>query len=367
MANLSASVSVRIQNQLNSMFDPMTTQARKDFQFPVGTIEALFMNQNLRFQEIMKNDRCVGWKVWWISDKGIDEDNIYIGTVPNPEADCDVSEGDELNTEAIEYKPNLFIDREFMVDDALCDNDVTLAMLTAESMARNILVIRKLLNRHAITFLQSNAQPNVHTTPSFYDVQGNKTHVESQYWTPEMFGHLRTTAMINRIPNHILLHGENMHTLEYISRFTRQNTDQRSDYALINGTHNYWDLLNLDPTIGEMTTFLFDPGMIGFFNKTKNTRVPKPVDPQRNKSVFTIEDPVLRYRMNVLNADGTLSVRSEPVRYEVEHQKACIGRDDLGFDTYRHKYKLRLIGGLVLAPKGNDGSTGILQFHNGTA
>ncbi|MFZ7152198.1 MAG: hypothetical protein ACO1HP_00370, partial [Bacteroidota bacterium] len=69
---------------------------------------------------------------------------------------------------------------------------------------------------------------------------------------------------------------------------------------------------------------------------------------------FYLEDPILQIRQ----PDGSMA----PLRYEVVYQKVCQGRDANTRHNDLHRFEVKFLGGIAVAPPGIDGETGIVKF-----
>ena len=93
------------------------------------------------------------------------------------------------------------------------------------------------------------------------------------------------------------------------------------------------------------STFFVDMGMIAFVNRTSyKTPAPELMDASTNFYTFSVTSP------------------RTGIRYDVEYQKACSGRDSVTNRINTHAFTVKFIGGIVFPPIQCDSGTGILEY-----
>lgn len=367
---LTASNSLTIQARIAQMWNAEGTQARRQYDNPTITATQLLSNQTMRFMPVMDNaGRCISWKIWWPDLTDLAASGGYVGTSPDSGLACDIATGPTIGTTSLTYSPNLYADEIFQLSDDLCANDATFAELSADALAQMMLKLRKKINVRAINFLNTNASENAYTDPGYPDfsISGTTTTVPSaSFDNANILMKFALTAQRNRIPNFLILDGDNLLLNEKLAPYLGLNDDNRSFGALFQDFRGRYssDMLDMYSTLSESATFLANPNMVGYFNRTAYSSAMVELNPAKNMKAFKIADPVLKYRRTEVNQNGVITGTSiVPVEYDVLYQYACeTARDANGRPSFLHKWEVKHEGGLVLGPGGNDGETGILKF-----
>jgi len=367
---LTASNSLTIQARIAQMWNAEGTQARRQYDNPTITATQLLGNQTMRFMPVMDNaGRCISWKIWWPDLTDLTASGGYVGTSPDSGLACDIATGPTIGTTSLTYSPNLYADEVFQISDDLCANDATFAELSAAALQQKMLELRKKINVRAINFLNTNASENAYTDPGYPDfsISGTTTTVPSaSFDNANILMKFALTAQRNRIPNFLILDGDNLLLNEKLAPYLGLNDDTRSFGALFQDFRGRYssDMLDMYSTLSESATFLANPNMVGYFNRTAYSSAMVELNPAKNMKAFKIADPVLKYRRTEVNQNGVITGTSiVPVEYDVLYQYACeTARDANGRPSFLHKWEVKHEGGLVLGPGGNDGETGILKF-----
>lgn len=353
--DFTASVADRVKLQLEKMFK-MPGPAQAEFFHPVMSAKLVLERQTVEVEPVLQNGKCIGVKAWYLQD--LQSSIVHSGTTPrtNQDADCNIPTGKELRTEGTDYDNNLYIEASRIVKDGKCNNLLEFTTESAKALEKAMLDIRKELNTRVINLLAANAQANQYTQVADYITAsaGNRLKIAPSNWDFETLAELRLLAENNQIFDPIILNGRNLFTDKTLAEHRKLNSDQKDEASLFNEWDIHWDTRNVDQTTSRLSTFLFSPNVVCFWNTYWNTPVANNIDPANNRWVWTITDPELMY-----NDNGMM----KPITYEVEYQRVCTGRTTHGELKFDHTWFVRLYGGLVLAPSVSN-LTGIMEIEN---
>jgi len=374
---LTASSALAIQMRAQDIFNLDKTQAFNQYANPAPTATILLARNGLRFAPIFTNaNRCVELKVWRPDLTDLMTDTLYSGTVPDASATCTLAAGARIGSLSQTISPNVYIAERFSIDDDLCNNDFDFANQVALSLNAIMTRMRSELNRRGILFLNANAGANVATgdaTENTWTIAGGNTTIPKAQWeTADILMKLNIAAAKNRLPEGFLIvDGTNLLLQSELAPYLGLNGDGRSTGALYKDlARNYTaDMLNLSAVVGSNSTFLVNPNMVGFYNRSKYTSSPIMLDAANNTQAFSVQDPELMYRRVLLNESGTQRGSAEmvPVTYDVLYQKVCTDRDSGGRLTFNHTWEVMFEGAYILGPTGvsPQNTTGILKFIKG--
>lgn len=374
---LTASNALGIQVEASRIWNMDKTQNTRQYSKPVPVVEKLAAMQSLRHLPIMTDGgRCVETKVWYPDLSDIMGGSVYSGATPNPAATCDIGTCASPGSLAKTYTPNVYISHCFSVSDNLCGNDFEFQRQFAVSLNAIMLAIRNELNRRMIVSLNSNAGANVDTaglaTLGWTTLGVNTTIPAAQWASVDILMKMALNAAKNRIQSDfVIVDGTNLWMQSALAPYIGLNDSTRSEGKLFADYKDTYvaDIFNLDTAVGTNSTFVVNPGMIGFYNRAKYSKVPQLLDSAKNTQAFSIDDPELRYRFTELNANG-VQVNSPvmaPVQYDVIVQRECTGRDATGRLTYETKVEVMFEGAIITAPPGitPNHTTGILKYTKG--
>jgi hypothetical protein len=360
--DFTASASLRIQEKLFEAFqDP--TPATSEFSTPVKTAEVMLSKNTARVNEVLVNGRCEGYKIMWLKS-GVDSID-YSGDGSALSLNCDVADGQELESDDKTYDDNLRIVSTVRVDDDLCANDYAFTELSAQALQKAMNDIRKSLCVNLVNFTDANAQANLDGAVADVDLGNGAWAVNADTITIEVpkgdFRNPDTLAEIDAIVqnnniygNYFLLNGRtNFYNAKFNADYKGLNDQERSIPATFGDFEMYHDVRYLDQTLGGANTFAINPNAYVIWNRTYSQLEAVMVDTAKQIWEFYVEDPMLMIMEN-----GVM----RPVRYEVAYQKVCTGRDTNTRHTNKHNWEVKYLGGRATAPQGVAGDTGVVKF-----
>lgn len=289
------------------------------------TVKKVVEMQSLKMHPLFSDaDRCVSLKVWHPDMSDImTGGTLYNSTVPDPDATCAPAGCESIGSLTVTLAPNVFLKDCFSVDDALCGNDFDFARQVAMSMQGKMQVMRTALNTRMIQFINTNAGANVATADATANgwtiASGNTTIPAVQWTTADILMKLNITGAKNRIPEGaLILDGTNLLLQSELAPYLGLNSDDKSTGALYDSIARRYnaDMLNLDAIVTTNSTFWVNPNMVGFYNRSRYTA--NPVQLESNIQVFSVTDPLLRYRFVPINANGVQTGPAE-MRHSQSH------------------------------------------------
>lgn len=367
--DFSASVKFNIQAILGERF--ADGPSKWEFTRQVETAKTMLARQINSVDPVLVGGRCIGFNVYWV--KSGDDDLYYNGdgTTPTLTLNCDLPAAKEMESAAQTYTDNVRMISVVQVDDDKCNNLFDLERLSALELEKAMYRIRKAFNVRWVNFLNSSKQANLDTEVTSLDNGNGAWAVNADLATievptadtadPDAFALLDSVVKNNNFPgSYFLMSGRfNWYNSAYNSQYKALNDDQRSDLASYNDHDIHFDIRDLDATLTGKNTFAVDPSAYVFWNRVYSEATPNKVESDNGPIwEFTIEDPEL---MTLQPTEGGGS-SMQPLKYEVAYQKVCDGRDTNTKHKHLHKYEVKLLGGLALAPAGVNSETGIMKF-----
>ncbi len=243
----------------------------KDFVPQIDTLLAIRDQQTAQLQ-LANLPEGVDAKITWMNncDLGVD---TYT-------AECTFS-GQEADT----YKKDLTIDQDgqttFTVPiDGWDDNVFKYADATATNLLKTMVVQAEEVAQYAVGVLNANLGESEYTTNPSWTVSGTETLVPGSEWeSTAIIGKLMIAGKKNRIINPILLSGENLAQLAFMSRTSAANGEGKGDFARISQMPIYNDIFNVDDVnAGSLLTYMIERGSLAFLSKGYFSTTPEVMD-----------------------------------------------------------------------------------------
>ncbi len=361
--DFSASVKQQTQIYIDNMFTS-NTMVDAQFMYEPMTFEGIISNQTARQDPRLEGPDCVGQKVYFLTKTATTL--VHSGTTPRTGEGCATPAGTQLESEGKNYNNNLYLEASGEIRET-CNNDTTLAQLSAKLLVGMRVDLLKEANKRGITLLSSNTQANRYANFDIFTDPGggaNRLEAPKAQYTAELLSEIDLIRKNNKISDPIYFSGRNFFTDQDLDTYRRLNDNERSGNAIYNAFQTsrgklYFDTEDLDSQITRRTTFVANQNIFCFWNNTWSPRTPIRVtsNDSRDRWVYRMADPVIRYRRN-----GSMV----PLMYEIEYVRGCTARTH-GRLLDGHTYFMRLYGGLDTAPAGDDGAgnkvyTGIMEF-----
>lgn len=360
------------KNRLQALIDTIAIEgpAKYELNHQVDAVKTMLDQMKILPQAVMVGSECIGFDVHWI--KSGNETLNYNGVATQGEGGleqtCDLATGVEAESDSVTYTDNVRIIDIRDVDDNLCGNTIQFAQLANWQLQKAMSNIRRALNIRAVNFFNANAQVCLDTEVANIDNGNGAWAVNADTITielptadakdPDALALVDSVILNNNFyGDYYLLSGRfNWYQQVYNAGFRNLNDNERNQLATYNAHNMFFDVRDLDATLTGRNTFAVDPWAYTIWNRIYS----KSTEPmQRDSDIgalweFFIEDPFLQ----ILQPDGTMA----PLRYEVVYQKVCQGRDANTRHNDLHRFEVKFLGGIAVAPAGIDGETGILKF-----
>lgn len=360
------------KNRLQALIDTIAIEgpAKYELNHQVDAVKTMLDQMKILPQAVMVGSECIGFDVHWI--KSGNETLNYNGVATQGEGGleqtCDLATGVEAESDSVTYTDNVRIIDIRDVDDNLCGNTIQFAQLANWQLQSAMSNIRRALNIRAVNFFNANAQVCLDTEVANIDNGNGAWAVNADTITielptadakdPDALALVDSVILNNNFyGDYYLLSGRfNWYQQVYNAGFRNLNDNERNQLATYNAHNMFFDVRDLDATLTGRNTFAVDPWAYTIWNRIYS----KSTEPmQRDSDIgalweFFIEDPFLQ----ILQPDGTMA----PLRYEVVYQKVCQGRDANTRHNDLHRFEVKFLGGIAVAPAGIDGETGILKF-----
>lgn len=318
------------------------------------TARALLAKNRARTVERLVGGKCVGVEAYFLRTHTENGQDFATPTT------CATPCGDESETVKGTYDTVVLAEAQGKVLDNRCDNLVTFGEELATVQAAMMADLRFEFNRFvAIPTLVAASQANIDTfMDSTWDGVTNTPRivVPTADFSYDRFPEFMTVAANNNFGDYMFISGRLMHAKEWMAMINKGNEGFRDQAIAFAQQEMFFDLRDLDQTVGRKTLFAVDTNSYAFWNTVRNTPTPVAQNTDTGRKwVWVQADPFMTY-----SRDG----RTVPVLYEFEMQETCVGRDELKFQQNSYCLYGRLLGGLEFAPTGPNGEKGALQFSN---
>ena len=345
MANSNYANSV-LPNAVIRLEDIFTGQNGRYVQYNNLKSEAIKMvndSQTARMTEVFAGGRCIGIQMNWLKNCTA-LGGFATQTLPTA---CAIPTGIVSTSDVQTINPLDYFEELAELDDNLCSNEYVAEELLAERLADAISRLDIRMNRYTYAQLLArtfaNQDPNTIGT-----VVSNRTTIPASSWTSDILVQLELEAMYNGLGNYMILDSRNLLAQKNLSQYRSLNDNERNQAA----TFNAWDsrLIFDSPrdiagVTGRASTFIVDMDMVALVNRTSYTSLtPELLDSADNFYTFQVTSP------------------RTGVRYDVEYQKSCTARDEVTNRYYKHKFRVKFLGGIVFAPAQCDSVTGVMEY-----
>lgn len=332
---------------------------------PPMTAQRLLEEQTATTTPIIRNNVCIATQVDYLH---VDSVVIPTATTSAPAVNCVIPAGDGLSSAEKTYTPNLYIQETILVNDQDCDNFFKTTQKVAHLFASTMAKMAQSLNEHLIAQLVL-----LKDTPTFV---GNGTlnvdvidYPAADFLNPDLLADWRLIASRNFLAsNYLILNGTNLNNLTYNAAFKQLDDDKRSLIAqLLAGEKLSWDLFQMDTIVGALPSFLVDPNMYAFFNKTNYTDALVEWKDANNTATFRLPlqyfvdnpDPTRRAQTFMYANNGVL----QPIMVDIRYQRVCDAViTQGGRPSLTHKWSFLIEGGFDTAPA-TDSKSGIIQIN----
>jgi len=253
------------------------------------------------------------------------------------QANCKEYEIDQCKEVSFTISDEVFRTSSFSRDEVLAKQLLKADKALSENLARAI-----------VAAVDSFAGVN-QLTDGIGTVQGNTTYVGASYWTPDIVAYLIRTGLINQMNNTYQLNGNNLFENSLLVNFN-QDPAKVGDKNKLAAWKQYWDLFNVDSTIGAKVSYLIDRGALAVAHKARYSSTPQTWGNGLNQT---------RFKMPSQNLAG-LPI---DIEWDIRYRTRCQG------DDVFHDYVATSRYGIFQNPLNscNEDITGILRVECGNA
>ena len=303
-------------------------------QYIANTIvaQALIENQTATVG-IIEGPKDTTAKVTWVNTCNIVSDDD--GDI------CDIG-GEELTSSCEDYTITNAKRAPFSINETeLFSKTLSAEQLIADGLMRASAQLDEQISIAAAAFLEANTGRNLYTNRG-YAITDTDTAVPASQINYTLFPYLINASKKNRFINPYIISGQMLSESDIMAQMNGANADGKGALNAFNSFKKYFDLFNIDSTVGTEKLFLLSGGSVAFGSKTHYTGVRQ----YDGFQIFTINS------RNITKKDGN------PVVYEVWYKTRCEGQAIWHDFTVRSKFDWFLNPTGCVEPK----STGILGF-----
>lgn len=310
---------------------------RPDYVAHVDAALAVMNNQTARFSMLQNPEKDREVQVMWLAD--CDEDE--------PEDcgdDCDFT-GNEVGSQCQTYAMTECFEKKFSVAETdMRTNVFDPEEVIAIQMLKKLKLMDEMWARKIIAKLD--LWKGVNEFPQEFVYDSGETYIPAASWNGDLFAAISMMMIQNQLSNSFLLSGSNLYRANWKAVMESGNANGSGEDMKFKTFPMYFDLFNLDSTLGAKKTFIVNPNSLAVVTKAYNPESPMDFKFKNGNQI--------RYKVASPNLPG--------IEYDVYYAYRCENNK-----TY-HDYMIRSKGGIFHNPLGcNDGRTGILSLLCGNA
>jgi hypothetical protein len=276
------------------------------------TAQALMDNQTATVG-VLEGTKDTTAKVTWINSCNI--------VVEDDGGICTIG-GEELSSSCEDYTISNGKMAGFSVNETeLFGKTLSAEQIIADGIMRATAQLDEDISIAAAAFLDASTGKNLYTNRG-YTITNTNTVVPATAWNYTLFPYLINAAKKNRLVNPFILSGQLLSESDIMAQLNGANADGKGALNAFNSFKKYYDLFNIDSTVGQEKLFLLSGGSIAFGSKTHYTGVRQ----YDGWKVFTVNS------RNLTKKDGS------PVVYEVWYKTRCTDNAVMHDFTIRSKY-----------------------------
>lgn len=354
--DFTASVILEAQHRLEDMYATPNTADTAVLAGRAEAARALLSRQTARTLPRLVGNKVVGAEIHFYRSGAAD---IASGSWPADNS-CTVPTGAQGETFKKDLTSTVLAYAGGQVRTNRSNNLVEESEEMAKTMRDIMARLRYQLNRTVIIdALEANAQANMDTfmNTSWDGVTSTpRIVVPTEDFKWQNLNEFRIVAKNNNFGDFFFLSGRLFNDDQWLGMLNRMNEGERAAYLAYAQRELMFDEVDLDSQLGRKSAFAIDVNAYAFYNVTRSSSQPTPLDSNTQILRWSMPDP----SGLVWNENGRL----RPVMYEFEAQISCVGRDAQDFHQEQHNVAGRIIGGFEFVPEGPNGETGVLYFSN---
>lgn len=345
---------IALENQL------FATSRISELNTSIVSGQAILMNQDPNLQVLGSGNgigqRCVSAKASAIRACDLD---VEVATTQS----CAVSTGAELGSEVLDMTKSNLVKIQFSVLDRDCHNAHSFAEKTAYASMVAKAKLEVALSKVLITRISSIADtPDADwfdSTPG--TVNGDSYDVIQSDFGADLIADIRAASAITKMNSPLILTGQNLYNDTFLAQFKGVACCDNQSVLLNNPYQMYFDLHNVDSTVGARTTFAIDKNAILFWSAPDHATntfadgsfvVGSPTPMLSDTYVWLDTLPRLTYMAN-----GTM----QPIYIDVRAKRLCEG-SGVASVAYGWAYEYIVRGSLTTNLPNCDDRQGVLKF-----
>ena len=227
--------------------------------------QAILMNQDPNLTVLGSGNgigqKCVSAKASAIRACDLD---VEVATTQS----CDVSTGAELGSEVVDMTKSNLVKMQFSVLDRDCHNAHTftdkLAYASMVAKAKMEVALSKLLITRINSIADTPDEDWFDSTPGV--VNGDSYDVVATDFKADLIADIRAASAITKMNSPLILSGQNLYNDTFLAQFKGVACCDNDSVLLNNPYQLYFDLHNVDSTVGARTTFAIDKNAILFWS-----------------------------------------------------------------------------------------------------
>jgi hypothetical protein len=314
---------------------------------PIVAGAAILMNQNPTIDENLQGagKRCINAKISVMrSGSGFRE---------NKTISCDTPSGILGGTESIDVTKELLLNPySFTIMDDQCANQADYATKYAYMSLAAKINIEVELSKLLVGLAASNADTQ---DAANYETEGTAVadtfNVTKSNFTPELLADIVTAGVSTGMMSPIILNGRNFHNDKILTEFESQGCCSKN--SMLNSSNYfqfYWDLLNVDQTLGGNYTLCLDKNSLYFWSSPINVNV-APERVANDTFRFAESLPRLKYMANNVLNDIIVDITAKQI---------CVITN--GIKTYGMNYEYLVYGAAGANHVNHYGKKGIFKI-----
>src|SRR5574337_51947 len=332
---LSCATLAEVQLKADQLWD---SSLKKDYIANVVALDAVRKEQTVQIPELQDSAKDKTVKLIWTQDCET--------TVSDCSNECTVG-GSELEAKCESHTLDICKTTGFTIDEKkLRSKLVTKEELIAKGMLRRMKLLDEYLAQTMVAKLDSFKGVNQFTDGKG-TVSGFETSIAASLWNPSLFSYFQLAAIKNQFADAYLLNGSNLYEAYWNAQMNAGNTDGKGAVAQFDSFRKYWDVFNVDSTLGEKSTFLIDRNAVAFVSKTYYPW--SGGEESANQYGGAGGSVGMKYQVESRNLPGLF--------YDVTYKVECVSNE------IKHHFTFQANAGIFRNPVGcNANNTGILKF-----
>lgn len=312
-------------------------QANADYIAEVEALKVIKANQRgAEFPDLTDPNKDRTVKIVWLTDCN-----------PNSVVDCPdecTIAGNEIADNCKDYELTVCKSIEFSIPEKRFRTSM---WSKEEVMAKSMMTNMRILDEYIVQAMIAKMDTFTGTNAFLgsFSTSGSDTVIPAVNWTPNLYGYFVESMIMNRMRDAYMLSGHNMFQQDWnIMKEAGNAQGGAANVAKANTFQKYFDLFNMDSTLGAKKTFLVRPSSMAFVSKNYYGPAPEEI---KGKAA------IIRYSVQSFNLPF--------ITYDVLHDTECV--QGLNNGDIKYKWRLSFKGDLFQNPTNCDGTkTGLLSF-----